>query len=144
MNYSIHELTINDYDEVYRLWEQTEGLNLEEDDSREAIDIYLRRNRGLCFVAYAEGQIVGTVLCGHEGRRGILRHLAVKQEYRDKGIARALINRCLSALAKDGIKKCNTFVLDKNVEGRLFWEHMGWHVLEDSHRTMQISIVQDK
>jgi N-acetylglutamate synthase len=144
MNYSIREMTIGDYDEVYCLWEQTEGLNLEEGDSREGIDIYLRRNQGFCFVAYADGHIVGTVLCGHEGRRGILRHLAVKREYRGKGIARALINQCLSALAKDGIKKCNTFVLDENVEGLLFWEHMKWYVLEDNYRTMQTPTVQDK
>jgi hypothetical protein len=40
-------------------------------------------------------------------------------------------------LAKEGIMRCNTFVLDENVEGRLFWEHMEWHVLEDNYRTMQ-------
>lgn len=144
MDYSIRKMTIDDYDEVYGLWEQTEGLTLEEGDSREAIDIYLRRNQGLCFVACARGHIVGTVLCGHEGRRAILRHLAVRREYRGQGIARALINQCLSALANDGIKKCNTFVLDENVEGRLFWEHMGWYVLEDNYRTMQTPTVQDK
>jgi putative acetyltransferase len=83
-------------------------------------------------------QIVGTVLCGHEGRRGILRHLVVKKEFRRKGIARALTKECLLALEKEGIKKCNTFVEDTNLEGRRFWEHMGWSVLEDSYRTMQI------
>jgi ribosomal protein S18 acetylase RimI-like enzyme len=144
MNYSIREMTIGDYNEVYHLWRQTEGLNLEKDDGREGLDIYLRRNQGLCFVACAGNRIVGTVLCGHEGRRGILRHLAVKQKHRGKGIARALINQCLSALEKDGVKKCNTFVLDENAEGRLFWEHMGWHVLEDNYRTMQIPTVQHK
>ena len=144
MQYSIREMRIGDYDEVYRLWEQTEGLNLEEGDSREGIGIYLRRNQGLCFVAYVEGQIVGAVLCGHEGRRGILRHLAVKREYRSKGIARALINQCLSALARDGIKKCNTFVLDENVEGLFFWEHIKWYVLEDNYRIIQTPTVQDK
>jgi ribosomal protein S18 acetylase RimI-like enzyme len=144
MNYSIREMTIGDYNKVYRLWEQTEGLNLEEGDSREGIDIYLRRNQRFCFVACADGQIVGTVLFGHEGRRGILRHLAVKREYRGKGIAQALINQCLSALAKDGIKKCNTFVLDENVEGLLFWEHIKWYVLEDNYRTMQTPTVQNK
>jgi ribosomal protein S18 acetylase RimI-like enzyme len=143
MDYRIREMTIGDYDEVYRLWEQTEGLSLEEGDSRGAIDIYLRRNRGLCFVACGDSEIVGTALCGHEGRRGTLRHLAVKREYRGKGIGRALIHQCLSALAKEGIMRCNTFVLDENVEGRLFWEHMGWYVLEDNYRTMQTPTVRD-
>jgi ribosomal protein S18 acetylase RimI-like enzyme len=144
MDYSIREMTIGDYDEVYRLREQTEGLNLEERDSREGIDIYLRRNQGLRSVAYANSHIVATVLCGHEDRRGILHHLAFKREHRGKGVARALINHCLSALAKDGIKKCNTFVLDENVEGGLFWEQMGWYVLGDNYRTMQTPTAQDK
>jgi len=138
MDYSVREMTIDDYGEVYHLWEQTEGLSLEEGDSRDAIKIYLRRNQGFCFVACVQGRVVGTVLCGHEGRRGILRHLAVTRECRGKGIARGLINHCLSALAKDGIRKCNTFVLDSNIQGRSFWEHMGWYVLEDNYRTMQI------
>ena len=96
MEYSIREMKIDDYEEVYRLWEQTEGLSLEEGDSQEEIGIYLKRNHGFCFVACAGEQIIGTVLCGHEGRRGILRHLAVTREYRGKGIARMLINEALS------------------------------------------------
>jgi len=138
MNYMIREMRIDDYEDVYRLWEQTEGLTLEESDRREDIEIYLRRNQGFCFVACSDDRIVGTVLCGHEGRRGILRHLAVKREFRDQGIARALVNKCLSSLANQGIKKCNTFVLDENVWGRRFWEHLGWYVIEDNYRTMQI------
>ena len=136
MDYTIREMTMCDYDEAHRLWEQTEGLSLEAGDSREEVEIYLRRNRGMCFVACAGSRIVGTVLCGHDGRRGILRHLAVAEKVR--GIARALIVRSLRALAAEGITRCNTFVMDDNVEGRRFWEHMGWHLLEDNYRTMQI------
>jgi len=40
MKYSIRPMTIDDYDEVYRLWEQTEGLSLEEGDCRNGIEIY--------------------------------------------------------------------------------------------------------
>lgn len=144
MDYVLREMTIDDYDDVWRLWEQAEGLSLEEADTREAMAIYLNRNPGLCFVACIGDKVVGTVLCGHDGRRGILRHLAVKKEFRHRGIARALINKSLSALAKEGIRKCNTYVMDTNTEGRLFWEHMGWHVLEDNYRTMQISTRQTR
>ena len=144
MNFIIRKMTIDDYDEVYRLWEQTEGLNLEEDDSRESIGIYLGRNQGFCFVACAVDCIIATVLCGHDGRRGILRHLVVMREYRGKGIARALTNESLSALEKEGIKKCNAFVLHENIEGRRFWEHMGWCALEADYRTMQIPTFQSK
>jgi N-acetylglutamate synthase len=143
MDCTIRQMTIGDYDQVYCLWQQTEGLSCGEDDGRDAIDIYINRNQGFCFVACIDREIVGTVLCGHEGRRGILRHLAVGKEHRGKGIARALIEHCLAALAKAGIKKCNTFVLDSNVDGRYFWKHMGWHTLQDNYRTMQIPTRQD-
>jgi ribosomal protein S18 acetylase RimI-like enzyme len=138
MSYNIRDMTLDDYSDVCRLWEQTEGMSLEEDDSREAIAIYLRRNQGLCFVACVDGKIVGTVLCGHEGRRGILRHLAVTSDFRKKGVARALVNKCLAALAEQGVRKCNIFVLDENVEGLRFWDRMGWYRLPDNYRTLQI------
>ncbi len=144
MDYNIRKMTIDDYGAVYALWERTEGLSLEDGDSRGAIEIYLRRNQGFCFVACAGAHIIGTVLCGHDGRRGILRHLAVDGEFRGKGIARALISRSLSALAKDGITRCNTFVLDSNVQARSFWDHMGWYVLEDNYRTMQTPTAEDE
>jgi ribosomal protein S18 acetylase RimI-like enzyme len=137
MNYRIRQMKIADYPKVYALWKRTEGLSLEASDSREAIGLYLRRNRGFCFVACNVDRIVGAVLCGHEGRRGILRHLAVAKAARGRGIARALIDRCMSALGRAGIRKCNTFVLDSNRSGRRFWEHMGWHVLDDNYRTLQ-------
>jgi len=137
MNYTIRQMKIGDYPQAYALWEETEGLSLEESDSKEGIGVYLRRNRGFCFVACDDDQIIGTILCGHEGRRGMLRHLAVGRNYQNRGIARALIKQCLSALATAGIRKCNTFVLDANEEGRRFWEHMGWYVLEDDYRTLQ-------
>ena len=144
MEYSIRQMTIEDYEEVYSLWKQTEGLGLEESDTREGIALYLGRNPGLCFVAMVSGAIIATVLCGHEGRRGILRHLVVKPEFRRKGIARSLVKECLAALAKEGIRKCNTFVLDEYPEARRFWEHMGWSLLEDNYRTLQSPTKHEK
>lgn len=140
--FTIRAMKMEDYSRVRRLWKETEGLSLEESDSKEAIAVYLKRNRGFCFVACFGDLIVGTILCGHEGRRGFLRHLAVRKTYREKGIARRLIARGLSALAQAGIRKCNLFVLNTNVDGRGFWEHMGWYGLEDNFRMMQITTMK--
>jgi len=140
----MRQMKIGDCRKVYAFWEITEGLSLEESDSKEGMTIFLRRNRGLCFVACNGDRIIGTILCGHEGRRGIVRHLAVSRKYRQRGVARTLINRCLTALEKAGIRKCNTFVLDTNTEGRRFWEHMGWYLLEDNYRTLQTPTTQGK
>ena len=110
---------------------------LGEDDSREGIALYLRRNPKSCFVALDGAEIIGVVLSGHEGRRGILRHLVVKREYRKKGIATSLVRACFEALAADGIKKCNIFVMDDNRAGLKFWEHIGFYQLEENYWTLQ-------
>jgi N-acetylglutamate synthase len=113
-------------------------MSLTEDDNREGIALYLRRNRGLCFIATSENQLIGTVLCGHDGRRGILRHLAVRKEFRKQGIARRLVQKSLTGLAGQGIQKCNLYVMDYNVTGLRFWKHIGFHLIADDYRTLQI------
>lgn len=142
MKFKIRQMKITDYPKVCSLWEKSEGLYLDESDSLEAISFYLKRNRGICFVACEGDKIIGTVLCGHDGRRGILRHLAVDAEQRHKGIARELVNRSMSALAKAGIKRCTAFVLDENIEGLSFWQNIGWHVLEYNFRMLQSPTMQ--
>jgi N-acetylglutamate synthase len=137
MDCVIRPMTIDDYDEAYRLWEQAGGIVLDESDCREAIAIYLNRNQGLCFVATAGGHLVGVALCGHDGRRGFLRHLAVHEAFRGQGLARTLVSKCLAGLASQGITLCQTFVLDTNTEGRRFWEHMGWDTVQYYYRTMR-------
>ena len=91
MNITIREMVIEDYDDMLSLWMSIEELIIDDVDSKSDIDFYLDRNRGLSSVALVSGAIVGTVLCGHDGRRGLLRHLAVKPELRRQGIARMLI-----------------------------------------------------
>jgi ribosomal protein S18 acetylase RimI-like enzyme len=137
MSYSISIMSLSDYDHVYRLWHKAKGMSLGEEDNRDGIALYLRRNAKSCFVALDGSEMVGAVLSGHEGRRGILRHLIVKPEYRRKGIAVSLVQSCFQALAEEGIKKCNIFVQDDNGVGLEFWEHIGFYRLEDNYRTLQ-------
>jgi ribosomal protein S18 acetylase RimI-like enzyme len=138
MDCEIRPMTLADYAEVYQLWTQTEGMSLIEDDDREGIARYLKRNRGLCFVALVGGNLIGTVLCGHDGRRGIMRHLAVRKEFRKQGVALLLVRKSLAALSGQGIKKCNIFVMDYNVAGLRFWEHIGFDHQPYDYRTLQI------
>ena len=138
MNCKIRRMTLRDYAAVHRLWLQTEGMSLTGDDNREGIALYLRRNRGLCFIASRGNRLIGTVLCGHDGRRGILRHLAVRKEFRKQGIALRLVQKSLTALAGQGIQKCNLYVMDYNVTGLRFWKHIGFRLIADDYRTLQI------
>ena len=119
-------MTIADYDEVHALWEKSEGIGLDPDDSRECIEQYLDRNPGLSFVARDGGRLVGAVLCGHDGRRGYLHHLAVDHDHRRKGIGKALVAECIAGLRATGIPKCNIFVFGENQDAFTFWEADGW------------------
>jgi ribosomal protein S18 acetylase RimI-like enzyme len=133
-------MALGDYPAVIAVWRRSEGLSLTEDDEEPGMTLYLRRNRGLCFVALVEGVLVGTVLCGHDGRRGFLRHLAVLREHRRRGIGRRLVGVALAALAAEGIRKCNLYVLDDNPDGLRYWRRLGFQQLEDSFRTLQTTI----
>jgi ribosomal protein S18 acetylase RimI-like enzyme len=66
------------------------------------------------------------VLCGHDGRRGFLNHLAVDAAYRGRGIGRALSRRCLALLAAEGIVKCTILVFTENTDGQVFWIKEGY------------------
>ncbi len=128
----IREMNISDYDDALALWKSTEGMGLSAADSREAIARYLERNPGMSFVARAEnGELVGAVLCGHDGRRGLLHHLAVRRDCRGKGLGRKLAERGLAALRGAGIDKCHLFVRRDNPSGQSFWAQAGWYERTD-------------
>jgi putative acetyltransferase len=122
----ISEMTLADYDEVLALWRATENVGLSDADSRSGVQAYLERNAGLSLVTRYDGRLVGAVLCGHDGRRGYLHHLAVAADFRNRGIGRTLVNECLARLAALGIQKCHAWVYHENAAGQAFWERVGW------------------
>lgn len=136
----IMTMKISDYDEMYSLWQNTEGMGLHADDvdSKEGISRYLKRNRRMSVVAREDGKLVGTVLCGTDGRRGYLFHLAVDKNCRKQGVGKAMVSRALSKLADIGISKCVIFVFEKNINGKNFWEHIGW-----AYRPELLTLVRD-
>ena len=124
-------MTIGDYDDAVALWNSVEGVGLDDADTYEKVDEYLVRNPGLSFVAHLDGRMVGAVLCGHDGRRGYLHHLAVAHSCREQGLGKAMVERCLSALREIGIERCNIFVIAENEEGKAFWQATGWAAYPD-------------
>ena len=129
---TIRTMNIEDYEKVYDLWIHTKGMGLNTtDDSREGIDKYLHRNPNTCFVAEDNGEIIGVIMSGHDGRRGFIHHTAVKTEYRGKGIGKKLVDSALTALEAEGIHKAALVAFEKNITGNLFWEKIGFTVRDD-------------
>jgi ribosomal protein S18 acetylase RimI-like enzyme len=123
----IAEMKIKDYADVYALWQSTKGIGLfNHSDSRQGIASYLKRNKGMSFVARSSDKLVGVILCGHDGRRGYIYHLAVNQEYRKKGIGTKLVTKAVKKLEQAGINRCHLFVFDDNKTGHTFWKKLGW------------------
>ncbi len=127
----IRSMTITDYDEVYELWKITSYNALSSADERDQIARYLIRNEDCSLVAAEDGKIVGTVLCGHDGRRGYIHHMAVLPEYRRRGIAKALASEALKRLQDQGIKKAHIFIFTDNYIAQAVWSSIGWHRRDD-------------
>lgn len=123
----IRVMKIEDYDRVYALWLSCKGMGLNNlDDSREGIQRFLDRNPETCFVSEENGEIVGVIIAGNDGRRGYIYHTAVNPKHRRKGIAAALVGRALAALKSCGINKVALVVFDRNEVGNAFWEKQGF------------------
>ena len=128
----IRAMIPEDYDDAYALWLSCTGMGLNDlDDSRDGIEKFLRRNPTTCFVAWEDGKIVGTILCGQDGRRGYIYHTAVSSDCRGRGIGTQLVQAALDALKEAGIHKVALVVFSGNQSGNLFWEHRGFTVRED-------------
>ncbi|MES2191433.1 MAG: GNAT family N-acetyltransferase [Pseudomonadota bacterium] len=135
---TIRTMTGADYHAVVELMKQTPGVTVRDADSQESTARYLQRNPGLSFVCEVDGQLVGCIMSGHDGRRGYLQHLIVLPAHRRKGIANALVESCLGELAKLGIFKTHVDVMKTNASAAAFWERQGWKLRSDIDRYSRV------
>ena len=131
MKVYIEPMTMDHYDKVIALWKASENVGLSRADEQKNIASYLSRNPAMSFVAKDKGNIIGAALCGHDGRRGYLHHLAVAETHRRNGIGRQLAEKCMESLINVGIRKCHLFVFSMNTEGKAFWSKIGWTLRSD-------------
>ena len=131
--YTIRTMTMEDYDGLYRLWMSIKGFGIRSiDDSRQGVELFLKRNPTTSVVAVSgEGEIVGGILCGHDGRRGCLYHVCVRCDYRRLGIGRAMVVFCMNALKAEQINKVSLIAFTSNDVGNAFWNQVGWTHRED-------------
>ena len=125
-NIKTREFSISDYDAALQVWQRVEGLEIAEGDDREGVAQFLARNPGLSRVAVDGSAIVGVALCGHDGRRGHIYHLAVDPAYQGRRLGKRLLDECLESLRRTGVKRVIIMVADDNPRGRRFWRRCGW------------------
>lgn len=128
----IRVMTIEDYPEVYSLWTDISGFSMKSvDDSYEGVAMFLKRNPTTSVVAVEDGKIVGSILCGHDGRRGCLYHVCVHPGYRLRGIGKSMVVFAMEALRHEHISKVSLIAFTRNDIGNAFWNTIGWTKRED-------------
>lgn len=127
MGIILREMTMEDYDNVYALWMSIQGFGIRSvDDSRAGVEKFLKRNPSTSVVAVQNGRVVGSILCGHDGRRGCFYHVCVANGYRGRGVGQKMTRFALEALKQEGISKVNLIAFRTNEIGNQFWQSMGW------------------
>ena len=131
-NVIIRAMQLSDYDKVYALWQSISGFGLRSiDDSKEGIEKFLKRNPNTSVVAVFNGEIIGSVLCGHDGRTGYMYHVCVKKEMRRHGIGKEMVVRAMRMLSDEGINKVSLLAFRDNKGGNAFWHQVGWRERDD-------------
>ncbi|UCC33062.1 MAG: GNAT family N-acetyltransferase [Candidatus Bathyarchaeota archaeon] len=128
----IRELTISDYDDMVRLWEQTSmPFKPKGRDSRQEIDHQMRENAELFLGVFDKRMLVGVVVGSHDGRKGWINRLAVSPECRRRGIAQLLLARVEKALRKKGARIFCALVEESNLESVSLFRKRGYLVHKD-------------
>ena len=128
----IRVMTMDDFEAVHALWMEIHGFGIRSiDDSKEGVERFLKRNPTTSIVAVEDEKIVGSILCGHDGRRGCLYHVCVDEAYRMHGIGRSMVVKAMEALKEEKINKVSLIAFMENDIGNAFWNEIGWTKRED-------------
>ena len=126
-NYKIRKMVIGDYAEVYKLWHEIKNFAIRQiDDSKEGIVKFLNRNKTTCGVAVYDGKIIGSILCGHDGREACFYHVCVREDMRNHGVATHMVNYIIDKLNKLNINKIRLVAFKNNKLGNKFWKDIGF------------------
>ncbi|MGB8214678.1 MAG: GNAT family acetyltransferase [Anaerolineales bacterium] len=116
-----------DYPAAHRLWENAgSGIHIRRSDEPEEIQKKLQRDPDLFLVAETNGRIIGTVIGGFDGRRGLIYHLAVDADFRQRGIGSRLMDEVEHRLKAKGCLKCYLLVTTDNENAMRFYEAREW------------------
>jgi ribosomal protein S18 acetylase RimI-like enzyme len=120
-----------DFDSVLALWKTAgPGLHVRRSDKPEEILKKLQRDPDLFLVAELDGKIIGSVMGGFDGRRGMVYHLAVEAIHRNLGIGSSLMHELELRLKEKGCIRAYLLVTRDNTSAMHFYEEMGWEQMD--------------
>jgi ribosomal protein S18 acetylase RimI-like enzyme len=120
-----------DYPAARFLWENAgSGIHVRRSDEPEEIQKKLQRDPELFLVAETDGKLIGTVIGGFDGRRGLIYHLAVEAGFRQLGVGSLLMDEVERRLKTKGCLKCYLMVADDNENAMRFYEASNWERMD--------------
>jgi ribosomal protein S18 acetylase RimI-like enzyme len=120
-----------DYPAVYNLWQNAgPGIHLRRSDQPEEIARKLERDPDLFLLAELDGELIGSVLGGFDGRRGMMYHLAVANPFRQQGVASMLVDELERRLRAKGCIRYYLLVTTDNDTAIRFYERRGWERMD--------------
>lgn len=123
-----------DYQQVHALWSSIEkGVRVGRSDAPSEIEKKLARDPDLFLVAECEHTVIGSVIGGYDGRRGLIYHLAVSENFRGQGIGSRLMDEVEERLRAKGCLKCYLLVANDNYEVEAYYQQRGWQHMTDVH-----------
>jgi ribosomal protein S18 acetylase RimI-like enzyme len=123
-----------DYEQVYKLWKSIEkGVHVGRSDAPDEIKKKITRDPDLFLVAEVDGRIIGSVIGGYDGRRGLIYHLAVSAPFRGNGIGSWLMDEVESRLRAKGCLKCYLLITEDNLEVADYYQRRGWQAMDTIH-----------
>jgi len=121
----------NDLQTVLELWKgSSPGIRISPSDDPAEILKKLQRDPDLFLVAEEDARIVGAVVGGFDGRRGMVYHLAVETTQRGRGFGRALIRELEVRLRHKGCLKYYLLVTRDNQDAVAFYQRLGCEVMD--------------
>ncbi|MCR5669102.1 MAG: GNAT family N-acetyltransferase [Lachnospiraceae bacterium] len=128
----VRKMTMDDYAKVHELWMNIHKFGIRSiDDSKDGIQRFLMRNPDTSVVAVSNGELIGSILCGHDGRTASFYHVCVKEEFRNQGVGKTMVMHCMKALEKEKVSKISLVAFKDNEVGNSFWKEEGWQKRED-------------
>ena len=132
IKYKIRLMNKNDYDEVFNLWKTIKGFAIRKiDDEKAGVVKFINKNKTTCVVAIVGKEIIGSILCGNDGRQAYFYHVCVRKDMRKHGIASSMVLYLIKKLKKLNVNKISLVAFKNNNIGNKFWKTIGFSFRND-------------
>lgn len=131
------EITTSDIDAVIDIWTRA-GLTRPWNDPHRDITFAMEGPRSTVLAGRLDGQIISTVMVGHDGHRGAVYYLGVEPNAQGHGHGRATMRAAEDWLRQKGVWKLNLIVRGENKKTIGFYEAIGYEIEPNVQMTRRL------